>query len=191
MEHKARSTIMIPTERLSRFLSFLLRHRPEDYPLDFDERGFVPVAQLLELVQSRFPDAEEADLLNLVEDADKMRFELENGLVRATYGHSFPVDLEHKRVSPPSYLYHGTARDLAENLLHTGLKPRDRQYVHLSQSAEEAFSVGKRRDPDPAVLIIDAEAAGAQGVHFYQSGPLFLSSEIPAKCLSIWEHPQA
>jgi putative RNA 2'-phosphotransferase len=126
---------MVPTERPSRFLSFLLRHRPQDYPLSFDERGFVPLAQLLEVVQGRFPDAQVTDLLNVVEDVDKMRVELLDGLVRAAYGHSFHVNLEHKRIPPPLCLYHGTTRDLPEYLLETGLKPQESHFVHLSDSA--------------------------------------------------------
>lgn len=65
------------------------------------------------------------------------------------------------------------------------MKPRDRQYVHLSASAEEALAVGKRRDPAPAVIVIDARSAHAEGIHFYLSGPLFLVESVPAKFLSL------
>jgi putative RNA 2'-phosphotransferase len=68
-------------------------------------------------------------------------------------------------------------------MLRDGLKPRDRQYVHLSLTAEEAESVARRQDPAPALLIVDAQAAHNDGVVFYQSGPLFLAASIPAKFL--------
>ena len=178
---------MIPTERLSRFLSFLLRHRPEDYPLGFDDRGFVPMKELVNRVQDRFPEADDSAILELIEGADKTRFELWEGMVRATYGHSFPIDLEYKMEPPPELLYHGMARDLARSILEEGLKPRDRQFVHLSLSLEEAIAVGKRRDPDPAVLVIQSQQAHTDGVHFYHSGPLFLTKGIPAKFLSLWK----
>ncbi len=180
---------MIPSERLSRFLSFLLRHRPQDYPLGFDESGFVPLGELVQKVQDRFRGAEESDVLSVIEDSDKKRFELQGGRVRATYGHSFPVNLEHKKVPPPLLLYHGIARDLARTLLHEGLKPRGRQYVHLSLSIEDALAVGKKQDPLPAVLVVQARVADAEGIHFYQSGPLFLTQKVPPKFLSLWnEH---
>lgn len=105
--------------------------------------------------------------------------------MRATYGHSFPVELGLESVEPPSPLYHGTARDLAETILQEGLKPRGRQYVHLSASVEEALAVGKRRDPSPTILLVDSRAARASGILFYSSGPLFLAKEIPAKFLSL------
>jgi putative RNA 2'-phosphotransferase len=70
-------------------------------------------------------------------------------------------------------------------MLRHGLKPRDRQYVHLSVSAEEAEAVARRHDPAPAIIIVDAQSAHAEGVRFHQSGPLFLVDFVPAKFLSI------
>lgn len=179
--------MIIAPERISRFLSFLLRHRPEDYPLRFDSQGFVAWGELLGRVQERFPEITEEALLSVVEGSDKKRFEFFAGKVRATYGHSFPVDLGLESVEPPSQLYHGSARDLAQTILREGLKPRGRQYVHLSPSLEEAAAVGGRRDPFPAILVVDSQAAHASGISFYQSGPLFLAKEVPAKFLSLWK----
>lgn len=175
-------------ERLSRFLSYLLRHRPQDYPLRFDSQGFVDWGELIEMVQARFPEISEEEVVEVVEGSDKKRFEIKKGKVRATYGHSFPVDLGLDDVEPPESLYHGTARDLAQSILREGLKPRGRQYVHLSSSIEEAMAVGKRRDPSPAVLVIHSQNAHASGIRFYRSGPLFLTTEIPVKFLSLLEN---
>lgn len=50
---------------------------------------------------------------------------------------------------------------------------------------QEANAVGKRRDPIPAVLVVQSLATHTQGVHFYHSGPLFLTEGIPAKFLSL------
>ena len=176
---------MVPPERVSRFLSFLLRHRPADYPLQFDRQGFVSWDDLVAMVQDRFPEITVEEIRGVIEGSDKKRFELREEKVRATYGHSFPVDLGLESVEPPSPLYHGTARDLAETILQEGLKPRGRQYVHLSASVEEALAVGKRRDPSPTILLVDSQNARASGILFYSSGPLFLATEIPAKFLSL------
>jgi RNA:NAD 2'-phosphotransferase (TPT1/KptA family) len=55
----------------------------------------------------------------------------------------------------------------------------------LSVSAEEAESVAKRHDPAPVIIIVDAQSAHGEGVRFYQSGPLFLAENVPAKFLSL------
>jgi len=172
-------------ERISRFLTYILRHRPPDYPLVFDERGFVEWRDIVQLVQDRYYDVTEEQIRSVVVDSEKNRFQLEGEKVRATYGHSFPVDLEQQRVEPPETLYYGTARDLAQAMLRNGLKPRDRQYVHLSISAEEAESVARRHDPTPTVIVVQARAAHEEGVRFYRSGPLFLTENVPPRFLSV------
>lgn len=178
---------MVPPERVSRFLSFILRHRPRDYPLEFDRQGYIPWDDLIAIVQDRFPEITAEEVRSIVEGSEKKRFELREGRVRATYGHSFPVDLGLESVEPPSPLYHGTPRDLALIILREGLEPRGRQYVHLSASIEEALAVGKRRDPSPTILVVDSRAAHASGILFYSSGPLFLTKEVPSRFLSLWE----
>ena len=176
---------MLPPERISRFLSYLLRHRPKEYPLSFDRQGFVSWGDVVAMVQERFFDVSEDEIRAVVERSDKKRFELKDGRVRATYGHSFPVDLGADAVEPPAQLYYGTARDLAQSILRSGLEPRERQYVHLSSSADDALAVAKRRDASPAIVVVDARTAHGEGVRFYRSGPLFLVENIPAKFLSL------
>jgi putative RNA 2'-phosphotransferase len=178
---------LAPLDRLSRFLSFLLRHRPRDYPLSFDRQGFVSWSDLKEQVEARFPDVTDEEIRNVIAGSDKKRFEMREDKVRATYGHSFPVEIGVESIEPPARLYHGTARDLAQTVLREGLKPRGRTYVHLSASLEEALAVGQRRDASPAILVVDALAAHSSGIRFYASGPLYLAGEIPPRFLSLWQ----
>lgn len=172
-------------ERLSRFLTFILRHKPKDYPLAIDSEGFAVWRDVVDLVQQRFYDVTDGQIRALIAGAEKKRFEIRGDKVRATYGHSFPVDLSGTAAEPPAKLYFGAARDIAQSTLRRGLEPRDRQYVHLSGTAEEAESVARRHDPAPAILVIDAQSAHAEGVRFYQSGPLYLVEKVPAKFLSL------
>jgi putative RNA 2'-phosphotransferase len=178
---------LVPLDRLSRFLSFLLRHRPRDYPLAFDRQGFVSWSDLKEQIEARFPDATDEEIRNAIAGSDKKRFEMREDRVRATYGHSFPVDIGAESIEPPARLYHGTSRDLAQTVLREGLKPRGRTYVHLSASLEEAVAVGQRRDASPAIIVVDALAAHSSGIRFYASGPLYLAGEIPPGFLSLWQ----
>jgi putative RNA 2'-phosphotransferase len=172
-------------ERISRFLSYLLRHRPKEYALSSDGHGFAAWNDVVDIVQERFQEITEPEIRAVVAGSDKQRFELKEGKVRATYGHSFPVDLGLEPAEPPRELYHGTARDLAQSICRDGLKPRERQYVHLSTSMAEALAVGRRRDPSPAILVVNSQAAHAEGVRFYRSGPLFLVEYVPPRFLSL------
>lgn len=115
---------MLPPERISRFLSYLLRHRPKEYPITFDRHGFVPWDEVVDIVRGRFREVTEEQMCAVVIGSDKQRFELKDGKVRATYGHSFPVDLGLEPVEPPPQLYYGTARDLARSILRIGLRDR-------------------------------------------------------------------
>jgi putative RNA 2'-phosphotransferase len=177
---------LIAAERLSRFLSYVLRHRPAEYPVAFDRHGFVELPAVIELVRQRFSGADEGDVRRIVEAGEKQRFELRDGKVRATYGHSFPVDLGLEPVVPPPQLYYGVARDLAQSILRGGLKPRGRRYVHLSESLEEAAAVGRRRDPAPAIVVVHTGAARQENVCFYRSGPVFLADLVPPQFLSLY-----
>jgi putative RNA 2'-phosphotransferase len=140
---------------------------------------------VVDTVLERFQEATEEQIRAIVTGSDKKRFELKEGKIRATYGHSFRVDLGLEPEEPPPELYYGTARDLAQSILRGGLKPRDRQYVHLSPLLDEAVAVGKRRDPVPAIVVVDARSAHAEGIRFFASGPLFLVENVPAKFLSL------
>jgi len=153
--------------------------------LAIDGEGFAPWQEVVDMVQERFYDVSEEQIRSLIAGAEKKRFEIRGDKVRATYGHSFPVDFGDTAGEPPAELYFGAARDLAESMLRSGLKPRDRQYVHLSVTAKEAESVARRHDPSPSLLVVDAQAAHAEGIRFYESGPLFLVEQVPAKFLSL------
>ena len=179
--------MVVAPERVSRFLSFLLRHNPKQYSLQFDRQGFVPLSQLLALVQERFEGVTAAEVQNVITESDKKRFELIDGKVRATYGHSVPVELGLEPVVPPAELYYGTARDLALSMLRAGLEPRDRQHVYLSASWAEALAVGRRKDPLPAVLVVSSLLAHGHGIRFYRAGKLYLTDQIPAQFLSLRE----
>lgn len=154
----------------SRCLAYLLRH--SDLP---NHKGWVKVDVVLnELhITSQM-------LQSIVEEDTKGRFEFsENGSsVRALYGHSIDVDLELESATPPMILYHGTAEKYLENIMKDGLKPRKRNFVHLSETIDMAMQVGARHG-NPILLSIDTEAMISAGYKFYnaQNG-IWLTDEI-------------
>ncbi len=172
-------------ERLSRFLSYLLRHDPSALGLHLDENGFIPIRTLLGKLHrtTRWSWVTKDDLVVMIRASGKARFEISNERVRATYGHSILAKIAYPEVPPPSLLYHGTPRKSAAAIEREGLKPAQRQYVHLSSTISEALDVGARRDSTPAIFAVKAREACAEGIRFYKSGTVFLADMIPARFL--------
>ncbi len=171
-------------EKLSKEVSYALRHAPWEYELEMDEKGRVPVEQLLDALhrEEKWKDVDEADLTEIIEKSEKKRFEIKDGMIRAFYGHSIPMKIQKEEKMPPDILYHGTARRFMQSIMENGLLPQNRQYVHLSEDVETAESVGKRHDDKPCILIIDAKKAWEEGIKFYVGNEkVWLADTVPGK----------
>jgi putative RNA 2'-phosphotransferase len=168
--------------QLSKRMSYLLRHHPEDGGVGPDERGFVPIDALAEAV-----GATRQQILEVAERDPKGRFEIsEDGeMIRAAYGHSFDLEQPGELCEPPATLYHGTPRRSVDSILREGLRPMGRQMVHLSATVEDARTVGLRRDEHPIVLAIDAAGAAEAGVCFYHAGEVYLADRIPPEFINV------
>lgn len=111
---------------------------------------------------------------------------LKNGKICALYGHSIPGIIKRKKAIPPKVLYHGTAHRFLKSIEKEGLLPMGRQYVHLSTDIPMAESVGKRRDNNPAILMVDAEKAAKDGIDFYiGNDEVWLCDHMPSKYLHL------
>ena len=167
--------------RLSKFLSYVLRHHPESIGLELDEGGWARVDELLTAAQRAGVSLNEESLRQVVEQSDKKRFAFsEDSLrIRAEYGHSIPVELDLQAVLPPEFLYHGTARRFVASIRRQGLRRRGRNYVHLSPDEHTAIGVGKRHGK-PVILVVQARRMHGSGFTFYRSeSGTWLTEEVP------------
>ena len=82
-------------EKLSKEISYALRHAPWEYELEMDEEGWVPVEQLLDALHrtEKWSNISEADLNEMIETSEKKRHELADGKIRAFYGHYIPMKI--------------------------------------------------------------------------------------------------
>lgn len=173
--------------RVSKFLSYLLRHNPHKYSLKLDEKGFADLEKVVKIVRKQFPNLKisEGFLTDLIKNSDKKRFEISEGKIRAYYGHSIDKKIRMSPLSnPPETLYHGTTNKAFKRIQKEGLKSKGRQYVHLSKDITTAKQVGKRRTSDPVILVIEVEKAINDGIVFYKSGDMYLSEHIPENYIS-------
>ncbi|QDM47392.1 RNA 2'-phosphotransferase [Paenibacillus thiaminolyticus] len=174
--------------KLSKEISYALRHAPWEYELELDEEGWVSLEQLLLALRldQRWEAVHEQDIHTIMATADKQRLEVADGKIRALYGHSVPSKIVKKAEKPPSVVYHGTARRFVAQILDEGIRPMGRQYVHVSADKETAMMVGKRRDAAPVLLKVDAETARNEGIMFYPGNhTIWLADFIPPKYISI------
>jgi putative RNA 2'-phosphotransferase len=168
--------------RISKFLSLILRHRPETIGLTLQEGGWASVEELLIKINQKEQILDLELLKFIVENNDKKRFAFnENGtMIRASQGHSVEVDLQLPVSTAPDVLYHGTAAHLLQAVLRDGLKKQQRHHVHLSAQLATAIAVGGRHGK-PVLLEIDARAMQAAGYVFYISANgVWLADEVPA-----------
>ena len=127
------------------------------------------------------------DLQQIVESDNKGRFEFseDKSSVRALYGHSINVDLGLEPTTPPLILYHGTAEKYIDSIMKEGLRPRKRNFVHLSETIDMAKQIGTRHG-SPVVLSIDIEAMVRAGYKFYKAqNSIWLTRDIPPKFLKV------
>lgn len=174
------------TKRASKFLSYVLRHRPDEIGIHLDPQGWVDVVRLLERLEASGQALSQDTLFEIVRESDKQRFELsdDRSRIRARQGHSIPVDLGYRQRTPPEILYHGTVEKFLPSIRRLGLQKRERHHVHLSAEAQTAREVGARRGP-PVVLIVAAGAMHAAGHRFYLSdNGVWLTDAVPSTYLT-------
>lgn len=175
-------------KRLSKTISYALRHHPEKFGLSLDEEGWTDVTTLINSINKQFKN-EKMNLEHIkyiIENSDKKRYELKEDKIRAYYGHSTKEKLQLQESKPPKTLFHGTPKIFLDSILRKGLLSKNRQYVHLSVDLQTAVKVGKRRDNYPEILVIDAERAWKDGIKFYHGNEdIWLSDNIPAEYIEL------
>ncbi len=178
--------------KISRFISLVLRHKPQVIGLTLDASGWAPVDELISgALRAKVPLT--LDLLRqIVAEDDKQRYTFsEDGLrIRASQGHSISVALGLEPVTPPDRLYHGTAQRFLNSIRQQGLIAKGRQYVHLSVDEATAVKVG-RRHGEPIVLVVKADRMQRDGFKFYRSANgVWLIDRVPVEYLEIKDNAE-
>ncbi|HEY7375954.1 MAG TPA: RNA 2'-phosphotransferase [Polyangia bacterium] len=178
---------MLRARAASRFLSFVLRHRPDAIGVALDRAGWVDVDALLAACRAHGRAISRAELEEIVATSPKRRFTLgdDGRRIRAAQGHSVDVDLGYAPAQPPAQLFHGTVAAKLKAILATGLRRMRRQHVHLSADEETARAVGGRRGR-PLLLTVAAGRMHADGHVFYLSANgVWLTEEVPPAYIAV------
>lgn len=167
--------------KLSKFLSLVLRHKPDTIGIELDVNGWTDVNVLLEKMNSNGKPIDFKTLEVVLETNNKKRFSFneDKTLIRANQGHSIEIDLGYISKTPPEKLYHGTCDKYVDSILEKGIHKMNRHHVHLSKDMETALSVGQRHGK-PVIFEILAEEMAKEGFTFYESkNGVWLCDEIP------------
>lgn len=167
--------------RVSKMMSLVLRHKPEQFGVLLDPEGYAPIQDLVRALRESIPDASIDDVRRVVEtiEPDKARFSIAGTDVRANYGHSLSERIAQQRVVPPEILLHGTSDKAVPAIRQDGIRPMRRQYVHMTTSLDLAARVGARHGK-AHILEIHALRASEAGCAFYRANEFFwLADFVP------------
>jgi len=173
------------TTKISKFLSLVLRHKPEAIGIVLDENGWADVNLLLEKLTLTGLDVDREILNHIVATNPKKRFAFNDASdkIRASQGHSINIELGYEPTVPPEILYHGTAIHNIDAITATGLEKRNRQHVHLSKDTTTAQAVGQRHGK-PFIFEIMAGQMHLDGfIFFISENGVWLTDNVPAQYL--------
>lgn len=168
-------------EEQSKYLSFLLRHKPEAAKLVLDKEGWVKVADILQNTTLTLEN-----IYEIVKTDAKGRYTILNNeqgeFIRANQGHSTSsVQLTFAKAIPPTVLYHGTDSSVLSLIQKMGLLPMKRHHVHLSIDLNTAVAVSARRK-NAVLLSVDSKSMLTAGYNFFLStNGIWLTANVPAK----------
>lgn len=173
--------------RYGKAMTKFLRHAPEEIGIELEPGGWVDIDAFIVALRERAKgvDIDRETLLKIVADDGKRRFTVRDNRIRAAQGHTVEVDMQLSPSTPPAYLWHGTTIDRIEAILREGLRPMERQYVHLSADVGTAEAVALRRGKATSLLRIDAMRASVAGVTFYiADNGVWLADSVPSQFVS-------
>lgn len=177
---------MMDSEKISKYLSYILRHNPAAANLELDHQGWADLQELILNSDASYQLTKEK-IMEVVATNDKMRFALsdDHSKIRANQGHSIKVDLKLEEGVPPELLYHGTATRFLANIEREGLLPMKRHHVHLTHDVGIARQVGSRYGI-PVILAIRSGEMHRQGIPFYRSqNGVWLTEKVTSEFIQI------
>ena len=164
--------------QLSKILSRILRHTPDEIGVSLDREGWTSIDLLLKACRQHGIPLTKGLIDQIAAGTDKLRYQVKNGKIRATHGHSVEIE-PREPAEPPAVLYHGTVATNLYSIFRGGINAGKRQFVHMSSSSHAALKVAGRHGEKIALLVIDAERMRQAGYLFYCQNGVWFTRVVP------------
>lgn len=180
-----RELIIMSYTKLSKYMSLILRHKPQVIGITLDEHGWADVNELIAgIAKHNMFNREILEEIVRTDAKGRYSFNSDRTKIRANQGHSIPVDLELSPLEPPEILWHGTGEKYVSSIDQTGLKPGRRIYVHLSLDEETAKVVGSRHGR-PVIYRVRSGEMYRDGLEFFCSvNGVWMTKQVPVRYLN-------
>lgn len=175
-------------DSLGRIIAGVLRHFPEKLGVMIDGHGWVDISEFVEAIgvsRSGFHWLRNQHIEAIALTDSKGRYQIDGGMIRATYGHTIDISLDDLPLADIEEFYYPVTEEEIDIILEGGLNPIDRKHVHLSGSIEKAMEAGKVRTDEPLILKIDGAKAKKDGMKIFHAGKdVYVTDHIDAKYIS-------
>lgn len=175
----------ISIENLSRFLIYILGHRPDEFGLVPNIDGFVKYKELLQTIHGEpgWTYVRQSHINEVLMGKDRPLFHSEDKQIRVME-RMWHLDLDTPALDLPGILFIAVRKKAHPVVMEKGLISKEDIPLVLSPDKSMAARIGMRRDQQPVVLEIMASSAEKQGVMFYSFGGLFVCHQIPARLIA-------
>ncbi len=183
-------------DRVGRMMAGILRHFPERFDLSMDGRGWVDLDEFVAKVKASRRDYDRwlrrEHIEALVETDEKGRYQIDGGMLRATYAHSVDVNLDDLPEATCDHLYFPVAEEELDMVLDSGLRPSDRNMIHLSATPEKAYSAGRVHMREPIILEVDVPKSNRNGDFIFRAGKtVYVTDAVEPECIKVFDDEDA
>jgi putative RNA 2'-phosphotransferase len=168
------------SKQLEKLMSYILGRRPDEFGLALNDQGFVRLKDLLKAISEEpgWRYVRESHIHEVLVASSGRLFVLENDKIKVVCRDNTLNSGE--EVVPPKLLYHSVRRRAYHVVCQQGIRPFGQPRVLLATTEQLAKRMGKRRDPAPVLLTVQAQRAIKAGVRFCKQGEfIYITDHVP------------
>lgn len=172
-------------KRFSKFITYVLGYRPDEFGLVPDENGYVKIKELLKAISEEegWKHVRRANIDELLITGPDTPIEISDNRIRATDRDRLAKSEVTQQL--PKLLYTCVRRKAYPHVCRKGIFPTYHSQIVLASDQNMAHRIGSRSDADPILLTVQVQQSLDLGVVYYLAGEgLFLADFVPTNGFS-------